>query len=258
MRRFGPRVAATAAAAALALGAVSTGAAHAGSPNGHLAGSLPDGATWVADVPGNWNGTMILFSHGYSSLSAQDAADDATRQDLLAQGYAMVGSSYSGPTLWALASAVNDQFDSLRAVEAQVGKPTRTIAWGRSIGCLVSALESQDPRHLIDGTLTTCGLVAGALNLNDYQLDGEYAVSHLLSTQPIQLVNYQSQAQADAAVAALNQATQAAQSSPEGRARIALAAALVNEPTWFTGTSAPAPRDYIAQEAQQEQTLVGP
>ncbi|HEY4605022.1 MAG TPA: hypothetical protein VIH08_11875 [Blastococcus sp.] len=258
MRRFGPRAAATAAAAAVAMGVASTGMAHAAPVTGHLTGSLADGATWVADVPANWNGTLILYSHGYSVLAAQDAPNAATGQDLLAEGYALVGSSYSGPSMWALASAVDDQFASLHAVEQQIGQPRRTIAWGTSMGGLVSALETQDSRHEINGTLTTCGLVAGALNLNDYQLDGEYAVSHLLSPQPIQLVNYQNQGQADAAVAALNQVTADAQNTPEGRARIALAAALVNEPTWFNGPTAPDPHDYAAQEVQQEQTLVGP
>src|SRR3954469_3988123 len=258
MRRFGPRAAATAAAAAVAMGVASAGVAHAAPVTGHLTGSLADGATWVADVPANWNGTLILYSHGYSVLAAQDAPNAATGQDLLAEGYALVGSSYSGPSMWALASAVDDQFASLHAVEHQIGQPRRTIAWGTSMGGLVSALETQDSRHEINGTLTTCGLVAGALNLNDYQLDGEYAVSHLLSPQPIQLVNYQNQGQADAAVAALNQVTADAQNTPEGRARIALAAALVNEPTWFNGPTAPDPHDYAAQEVEQEQTLVGP
>ena len=245
-------------AGALAVTGSATGTADAAPDTQSYTGRLPDGATWVADVPTDWNGTLILYSHGYSSLTAQDAANPATRQELLAEGYGMVGSSYSGPSLWALASAVDDQFVSLRAVEKIVGEPRRTIAWGTSMGGLVSALESQDPRGLIDGTLTTCGLVAGALNLNDYQLDGEYVVSHLLSEQPIQLVRYRDQAEADAAVQALNQATASAQGTPEGRARVALAAALVNEPTWFSGPSAPAGRDYLAQEVQQEQALVGP
>jgi hypothetical protein len=258
MRRFGPRAVTTVFVAAIAMGMASTAAAHAAAVTGHLTGSLADGATWVADVPANWNGDLILYSHGFSVLAAQDAPNPATAQDLLAEGYALVGSSYSGPSLWALASAVDDQFASLRAVVRRIGQPRRTIAWGTSMGGLVSARETQDSRGVIDGTLTTCGLVAGALNLNDYQLDGEYAVSHLLSAQPIQLVNYQNQAQADAAVAALNQTTEAAQHTPEGRARIALAAALVNEPTWFNGPSAPDPHDFVAQELQQEQALVGP
>ena len=249
---------AAAAAGALAVAGLAAGTAQAASDARSYTGRLPDGATWVADVPTHWNGTLILYSHGYSSLTAQDAASPATREELLAEGYGMVGSSYSGPSLWALGSAVDDQFASLRAAERIVGRPRRTIAWGTSMGGLVSALESQDPRGLIDGTLTTCGLVAGALNLNDYQLDGEYVVSHLLSEQPIQLVRYRDQAQADAAVQALNRATTVAQDTPQGRARVALAAALVNEPTWFSGPSAPPARDYLAQELQQEQALVGP
>ncbi|MFJ9558418.1 alpha/beta hydrolase [Streptomyces fuscichromogenes] len=234
------------------------GAAQADTGSQNYSGTLVDGATWVADVPANWNGTMILFSHGYSSMVAQDAPNAATRQDLLAAGYAMVGSSYSGPSLWALSSAVDDQFGALEAVGRTVGEPRRTIAWGQSMGGLVSALETQKAHGRIDGTLTTCGLVAGALNLNDYQLDGEYAVSRLLSPQPIKLVDYKNADEASAAVAALNQATTDAQKTPQGRARIALAAALVNEPTWYTGTAAPGPHDYEAQEAQQQQALVGP
>ena len=27
-------------------------------------GTLPDGASWTIDVPANWNGTLLLFSHG--------------------------------------------------------------------------------------------------------------------------------------------------------------------------------------------------
>ena len=42
----------------------------------------------------------------------------------------------------------------------------------------------------IDGALTTCGIVAGAIQLNNYQLDGEYVMAKLLATTPIQLVNF--------------------------------------------------------------------
>jgi hypothetical protein len=109
----------------------------------HYTGSLPDGATWVADVPASWNGTIILYSHGFGPLTAQDAPNPpATKADLLSLGYALVGSSYSGPSLWALASAVDDQFASLAAVEQITGRPRRTIAWGTSMGGLVSALET--------------------------------------------------------------------------------------------------------------------
>src|SRR6185436_11925829 len=35
----------------------------------HYTGTLADGATWVADVPGRWRGVLILYSHGFGTLS---------------------------------------------------------------------------------------------------------------------------------------------------------------------------------------------
>jgi len=222
----------------------------------HYTGQLADGASWVADVPGSWNGTIILYSHGYGPLTPQDAPDADTKTQLLAAGYALVGSSYSGPSWWALASAVGDQFAALDAAARITGPPRRTIAWGTSMGGLVSALESQDPRHRIDGTLTTCGLVAGALNLNDYQLYGEYALAHLLApADDIKLVRYADAADAGAAATQLSTVVAGAQATAAGRARIALGAALLDEPGWFSGATPPAPRDYAGQEAQQEQEI---
>ena len=258
MLTAGVRIGAVAAVAVVTGALMPVAAAHAAPASRAYSGTLADGAAWVADVPATWNGTLILYSHGYGPLTAKDAPDPATRQELLAEGYALVGSSYSGPSWWALKTAVDDQFGSLRAIEKITGRARRAIAWGTSMGGLVSALESQDPRGRIDGTLTTCGLVAGALNLNDYQLDAEYAVARLLSARPIKLVDYRSDAEAIVAVDALNEATTEGQQTAAGRARIALAAALANVPTWFSGPAAPDRNDYATQEQQQEQTLVGP
>jgi hypothetical protein len=248
-------LAATAVTLLLASAAPSATAAS-GATSTHYTGSLADGATWIADVPASWNGTIILYSHGFGPLTAQDAPDPATQADLLGLGYALAGSSYSGPSWWALASAVKDQFASLAAVEKLTGRPGRTIAWGTSMGGLVSAEETQDSQGRIGGTLTTCGLVAGALSLNNYQLDGEYALNELLApSQHIQLVRYATAGQATAAAAALATVTGNAQATAQGRARIALGAALLNEPTWFSGATAPPPTDYVGQEQQQADEL---
>jgi hypothetical protein len=254
MSRFRSVLAAAAATVALPVLAVTPAgpAAAAAVAPAHYTGTLADGAAWVADVPSSWNGTIILYSHGFGPLTAQDAPDTATGQDLLGLGYALVGSSYSGPSLWAVGPAIADQFGSLTALEHITGRPRQVLAWGTSMGGLISALEAQQGRGRIAGALTTCGLVGGALNLNNYQLDGEYALSTLLAAgQRIQLVNYATAAQAAAAAAQLTAVTASAQSTVAGRARTALGAALMNEPTWFTGTSAPGRTDYAAQEAQQ-------
>ncbi|MEU0795809.1 alpha/beta hydrolase [Amycolatopsis sp. NPDC005961] len=254
MRRWYGRVVALAGSIMLAIGLTSGVAA--GAASGHHTGQLPDGATWVADVPDAWNGTTILYSHGFGPLAAQNAPNDETKQALLGSGYALVGSSYSGPSWWALASAVRDQFGALTALEQLTGKPRRTIAWGTSMGGLVSALEAEDGGRRLDGVLSTCGLVAGGLNLNNYQLDGEYALAHLLApAQDVKLVRFASPDEASASAAALTKIATDAQATPAGQARIALAAALMNEPGWFTGATPPAPTDYAGQEAQQQQEL---
>jgi pimeloyl-ACP methyl ester carboxylesterase len=234
------------------------GLVAAGTAAGQHTGSLADGATWVGDVPAHFNGTIILYSHGFGPLVAQDAPDPATRADLLDQGYALVGSSYSGPSWWALGSAVDDQFASLAAFERITGTPRRVIAWGTSMGGLVSAEEAERQRGRLAGVLTTCGLVAGAANLNNYQLDGEYAINQLLDpAESIQLVDYTDAAQATEAATTLSTVVGAAQGTAAGRARTALAAALLNAPTWNTGPTPPAPTDYAAQEAQQAGLLSG-
>ncbi|MBB3084632.1 alpha/beta hydrolase [Geodermatophilus sabuli] len=219
-------------------------------------GVLDNGATWVAHVPQRWNGTVVLFAHGFGPLRAQDAPNEETRQALLDRGYALVGSSYSGPSLWALETAVDDQFGALAAFEDLLGvEPERTIAFGRSMGGLVSARQAEDPRGEIDGVLTTCGIVAGALNLNNYQLDGVYTLSHLLGVD-VPLVRYESAEQAQQAADALIAAVTAAQGTAEGRARIALASAYLDLATWYSG-DAPAPQDdHAAQQVQQYQALI--
>ncbi|MFI5593402.1 alpha/beta hydrolase [Amycolatopsis sp. NPDC051758] len=252
MRWWYGRVMALAGVIVMAIGLTSGVAAA----SEHHTGQLPDGATWVADVPAAWNGTTILYSHGFGPLAAQNAPNEETRQALLGSGYALVGSSYSGPSWWALASAVHDQFGALAALERLTGPPRRTIAWGTSMGGLVSALEAEDGGRRLDGVLSTCGLVAGGLNLNNYQLDGEYALAHLLApAQNVKLVRFANPDEGSASAAALTKITTDAQATPAGRARIALAAALMNGPGWFTGATPPAPADYAGQEIQQQQEL---
>jgi alpha-beta hydrolase superfamily lysophospholipase len=177
--------------------------------------------TWVADVPVNWNGTLLLYSHGFGPLTALDAPDPATQAALLARGYALAGSSYDpNGSEWALDTAVQDQFGALTAVEDTVlpSKPAQVLAIGSSMGGLVSALEDQDSQGRIDGALTTCGIVAGGINLNEFQLDGEYAMAQLLLPgQQVQLTGFGGPAgagQAFGTAATLTGAAAQAQQTP--------------------------------------------
>src|ERR1700751_5376520 len=93
-------------------------------------GSLADGATYLIQVPSNWNGTLFLYSHGYvvpgSPNPAQDVGDPATGAFLLANGFALAGSSYAH-TGWAIQESLPDQIAVLDAFVTLVGTPSRTI-----------------------------------------------------------------------------------------------------------------------------------
>ena len=254
--RFSTLAAACATALATALIGPVTGA-HAAT-TAHYSDTLTDGATWIADTPDHWNGTLLLFSHGFGPTTAADAPSPAVAQALLAAGYALAGSSYD-PTgsMWALDSAERDQFAALTAFRRQVGTPTRVISVGQSMGGLVNAEIARDGAGRVDGALGLCGLVAGGVDLDNYQLDAEYTLATFFDPADADaLVNLDSQADGGALADRLTKAVEAAQQTPAGRARIALAAAYLNLADWAPGQQPPARGDFAGQEQQQYAWLV--
>jgi hypothetical protein len=115
-------------------GAVGAQAASASAATTSYSGTLADSAQWIAQVPADWNGTVMLYSHGFGPLTAADAPSPGSAAQLLAQGYALVGSSYDvNGSWWALDTAVSDQFGSLAAfLQASGLHPRRTLAVGTS------------------------------------------------------------------------------------------------------------------------------
>ncbi|MFE7447185.1 alpha/beta hydrolase family protein [Streptomyces chartreusis] len=250
-----------AAALLLAATALPTSAAAATGDTTHVDGRLPSGATYLMDVPARWNGTVLLFSHGYTSgpaNPAQDAPDDATKTLLLKRGYALVGSSYA-TTGWAVTDAVPDQLATLTAFTDRFGTASRTIAWGRSYGGLVTTAIAERHPERIDGSLSLCGLVHGGVANWNNTLDPVFALKTLLAPDSgVPLVNIGSQSAADAAAGALSSVVDSAQTTAQGRARIALAAALHNIPVWNQPTQPrPAPSDRDAQQANQYEAVKG-
>jgi hypothetical protein len=222
-------------------------------------GTTADGGQWIADFPSpisHWNGTLLLYSHGFGPPVAADAPDPNTQAALLADGYAIAGSSYDpNGSWWALDSALSDQFQTLKAVKALLPhKPTQVLAFGTSMGGLISELEDENSDGRLDGSLTTCGIVAGAVQLNNYQLDGEYTIAELLNPthENIQLVNFDNNTGLGLASGKqLDALADSAQNSAAGRARLALAMSLMNVATWPVGQPMPAGNDYAGQEAGQ-------
>ncbi len=216
-----------------------------------LTGSFTDGATYEIQVPANWNCTLFLYSHGYvvpgSPNPAADVGDPVTGAWMLSHGYALAGSSYA-TTGWAIQQALPDQISTLNVFDQQVGMPAQTIAWGHSLGGIITAGLIQDYPNRFSAALPMCGVLSGGVATWNTALDSSFAFQQLLAPS-LQVVNISNPG---ANLTAADQAAAAAQQTAQGRARLALAAALGDTPGWFTPLSAePAPDDYAAQEANQ-------
>jgi len=218
-----------------------------------LTGTFKDGATYLIQVLAAWNGTLVLYSHGYvtpgSPNPAADVGDPLTGQWLLNNGYALAGSSYA-TTGWAIKEAIPDQIRTLNMFDRLVGRPHRTIAWGHSLGGMITAGLIQDAPGRFTAALPMCGVLAGGIGTWNVALDSAFAVQQLLGPgSGLQVVNITNPT---ANLTLAEGVFAAAQSTPQGRARIALASAMGDIPGWFDPASpAPAPTDYVSQEANQ-------
>ena len=156
-------------------------------------GTLSDGATYLMEVPANWNGTLFLYSHGYvvpgSPNPATDVGDPATRAFLLANGFALAGSSYA-TTGWAIHEALNDQIAVLDLFDSMFGHPVATIAWGHSLGGIITAgLIQRNPKRFA-AAQPMCGVLSGGVATWNTALDAEFAFKTLLApTSGLQLVD---------------------------------------------------------------------
>jgi len=215
-------------------------------------GSLPDGATYLIQCPaGQWNGTLFLYSHGYvapgSANPAEDVGDPVTGGWLLSHGYALAGSSYA-TTGWAIQQALPDQINTLDVYDQTYATPSRTIAWGHSLGGIITAGLIQRYPDRSTAALPMCGVLSGGVATWNTALDSSFGFQQLLDPS-VQVVNI---TDPTANLANAEAAATAAQQTPQGRARLALAAALDDTPGWFTPLSAePARSDVTAQEANQ-------
>ncbi|MFC8194323.1 alpha/beta fold hydrolase [Streptomyces sp. NPDC060006] len=252
---------ACAAALLLAVTALPASSVAAAADISHIEGRLASGATYMMDVPASWNGTVLLFSHGYATgpaNPAQNAPDNTTKALLLQKGYALIGSSYA-TTGWAVTDAVPDQLATLSAFTDRFGTAGRTLAWGRSYGGLVTTAIAERHPERIDGSLSLCGLVQGGVANWNNTLDPVFALKALLAPgSDVPLTDLPDQAAATRAANALTSVVDSAQSTPEGRARIALAAALHNIPVWNQpAQTRPAATDWDAQQANQYDAVKG-
>ena len=102
-----------------------------------------------------WNGVLLLYAHYYytdpaSYAQAEAAPGGAPMEEfLLAQGYALAGSSFRGSG-WQVKEGTFDLIALSGLFNDLVGKPKKRILMGFSMGSLI-ALKSAEEVPLYDG-----------------------------------------------------------------------------------------------------------
>ena len=226
-----------------------------------MTGTLNDGSTYLFEVPSNWNGTLFLYSHGVQfspTPVAQDAIDGVTGGWLLDQGFALGGGSYPVTGYQPMVQYAS-QLATLDAFQQMVGRPTRTIAWGASIGSIITTQLIEAAPQRFAAALPLCGFMAETIGTMNSRLDHAFVIHTLLdSSLPLVDIGF-GKGQVSRASALEAQILSAAQQTPQGRARIALAEAMVNTPDIYaltTNGTFPPTTSYDLREANQYQWAI--
>ena len=141
--------------------------------------------------------------------------------------------------------------DLLAVFRQRYGSPRRVIAWGASMGGLISAALVEQHPESFDGGMSLCGVMGGAVGSWNLRLDSAFAFKMLLApTSTLRLVHVRDPG---AELATVRQLAREARATAAGRARLALAAALGDLPDW------PGPTDdfYVTSRAELERRAGG-
>jgi pimeloyl-ACP methyl ester carboxylesterase len=199
---------------------------------GEERGELPDGTQYLMKVPANWNGTLIR------DLDYASGADAPRWAALFEKGYALSGTGRHRLRLY--------QYDPRREVanldlvlamfDTRFGRPKRVIQYGCSGGGAIGLFVAEDFPNRIDGVIASAAHIP-VWQMNTF-LDGWFVLKALIAPDlqivdlPIESSGGRDHGTEGTLPESWRRAIDAAQRTPEGRARIALAFAIGQWPVW--------------------------
>jgi hypothetical protein len=140
-----------------------------------LSGEI-NGAPYRIRVPEVWNGTLLIFAHGYrdkadhpgeiDNRNADVAPNAALEAPLLTQGFALAGTAYKDNG-WSIGDAIQDVKNLAVFFRDNVSPPQRTIIVAASLGTFVGFKSMEQFGGIFDGALCLCAAGAGATRLWD-------------------------------------------------------------------------------------------
>jgi hypothetical protein len=146
---------------------------------------------WIAK-PKDWNGVLVVHSHGgprTAKPKMDSEVEDLDRFAIIVErGFAMAASSYREGGYLGLEKAAEDSENLRKIYIAKFGKPRRTIAHGQSWGGGVTAYLTEkygSQPGAYDGTMLTSGLVAGNAIAYDYRADLRAVYQYYCKNHPL-------------------------------------------------------------------------
>lgn len=122
-------------------------------------------AQYRVDVPKNYNGSLIIYCHGYSQTPGKfekDKEPTALTKAFLELGYAVAQSGYSAGG-WAVKEALEDTEALRKQFVGKYGKPKKTYVTGHSMGGTVTIALAESYPDMYDAALQMCGPVGAIL-----------------------------------------------------------------------------------------------
>ena len=145
-------------------------------------GIAPDGGAYRVEVPPNWNGTLVMFAHGFRGTGTEVWVDDPQlRQYFVDNGFAWAASSYA-VNGYDPGDGVVDTHDLLVAFPSITKLHARqAIMSGLSMGGEITTAEIEAYKGDFAGAMPYCGVLAGN-NLFDYFLGANVTAAGLTGT----------------------------------------------------------------------------
>ena len=145
-------------------------------------GIASDGAAYRIEVPPQWNGTLVMYAHGFRGTGNVVWVDEPQlRQYFVDHGYAWAASSYA-MNGYDPGDGVVDTHDLLKAFPAITGlHPRRAIMTGLSMGGEITTAEIEAYKGDFVGAMPYCGVLAGN-DLFDYYLGANVTAAGLTGT----------------------------------------------------------------------------
>ena len=146
-------------------------------PVNSCAGVTSDGAPYAMQVPANFNGTVLIYSHGYrpnvdvpagipgyggykitntpETAPGQSGKDLTVTNYLLSKGYALAGSGFARQG-WNADSALATNKELIGIFKDKFPNTTKVMAWGQSLGGIITELMQEKYPELLNVAAPLC------------------------------------------------------------------------------------------------------